>query len=174
MSRALSKSFSVLAVIAGLALFMLDGHVWSGAILRHGQQQECSSRPLLLFIIDFDSFMCLSCLESFLELYNRLPRSMEEGGLWGVLLFDRQKEKRRGESFARIVNKKLKGFIQANNIKFPFVLDRFHIFEHLGKQGSAVLLFDPSLSVVKKFVFPLSQNQIKEILCDIDKVIEVY
>ncbi len=99
---------------------------------------------------------------------------MEEGRLWGVLMFDRQKERKRGDSFIKIVEKKLKGFIQANNIKFPFILDRFHIFEHPGKQGSAVLLFDPTERVVKKFVFPLRENQIREILGVIDNVLGVY
>ena len=117
--------------------------------------------PLLLFIIDLDSFLCLPCLDSFLNFCTNLPDSIIEGHVWGILVFDKSEEK--GDSLARIAEKKLKGFIRANDIKFPVIVDRFHLFNHLGEEGTVLILFNYDERLIKKYVFPLSRSQIKEI-----------
>ena len=123
--------------------------------------QARTDNPLLLFIIDFDSFLCLPCLDSFLKFCNGLPDYIIEGNVWGILVFDKPEEK--GDLLTRIAEKKLKGFISANDIKFPIIVDRFHIFDRLGQEGTVLIIFDNQGKSIRKYVFPLSQNKIDEI-----------
>lgn len=161
--------FSSVLIVVGIILILFSSHDWerekgSGDLFPDPQRRGIMDYPLLLVIIDFDSFLCLSCLDSFLDFYDQLSGIVDERMLWGVLVFDASLEKQHGSSYIKIVEKKLKGFVKANHIQFPMVIDRFHLFESLGKEGSAVLLFDPGKRSVKKYVFPLRRNHIQEIM----------
>lgn len=67
----------------------------------------------------------------------------------------------------KIIEKKLRGFIQANEIKFPVLIDRFKIFKDLGEEGTAVIIFDGERKTIKKYVFPLRHGQKQEIMNNI-------
>lgn len=122
-----------------------------------------ASKKFLLFLIDFESLWCFPCLDAFLKFYRLLPLRFQKDLSWGVLVQKIQRNKDRGEKSLKIAKKKLRGFIKANKIKFPIVLDRLHIFEDLIEEGTTLLLFDQSQKTVKKFVFPLSRRQQEEI-----------
>ncbi|GAG37071.1 unnamed protein product, partial [marine sediment metagenome] len=63
----------------------------------------------------------------------------------------------------RIAEKKLRGFVAANNIKFPILIDKFHVFNGLAEEGTVVMVFDWNRKMVKRYVFPLNKGQIEEI-----------
>ena len=166
--KAVTPFFSVLIVV-GIMLILSSSYdrergKGSGDLSPDLQRRGIMDRPLLLVIIDFNSFLCLSCLDSFLDFYDQLSGIVDERMLWGILVFDASLEQQHGSSYIKIVEKKLKGFVKANHIQFPMVIDRFHLFESLGKEGSAVFVFDPGARAVKRYVFPLRRNHIQEIM----------
>ena len=121
------------------------------------------NRKLLLFIIDFNDFMCLSCLDSFLDFYYCLPSDFQKHLSWGILVFNISEKEGNNNISARIAEKKLRGFVTANNIKFPILIDKFHVFNGLAEEGTVVMVFDWSRKMVKRYVFPLNKGQIEEI-----------
>lgn len=163
------KKFFIFLITAIICLSLSNSHGWecmTGCKAIPQRKQECNltSSKWFLFIIDFDSFMCLSCLDSFLEFYHQLPSSLEEGRIWGILVFDEPARIAEQDHHFRIVEKKLRGFIKANQIKFPVLIDRFKAFKDLGEEGTAVVVFDGEKKTIKKYVFPLRQKQKKEIM----------
>jgi len=121
-------------------------------------------KKLVLFIIDFDSFFCLPCTDTFLNFCQNLPPFIQEEALWGVLVYEDPKKIENNKIHTRIVEKKLRGFIQANDIKFPIILDHFHIFDGLTKGGTGIIVFDQMKKIVRRYPFPLNQMQRDEIL----------
>lgn len=142
----------------------LDGLIGNQTHHLKNQGYDLVHSKLLLFIIDFKSFMCPSCLDSFLEFYHLSARSFGEEMIWGILVFDKPAKIEEEGLSIKIVEKKLRGFIKANNIKFPVMIDRFHIFKELGEGGTAVIFFDRYKKILKKYVFPMKPMQIREII----------
>ena len=119
-------------------------------------------KKLLLFILDFQDFSCMTCLDSFLELYRRLPMRFRTSNAWGILIV-KNSEGQENRIFG-IAEKKLKGFVQANHILFPIVVDRSRIFGELEEQGSGVFLLDGMGKNARRYNFPLSGEEFEEIL----------
>lgn len=122
-------------------------------------------RQLLLFILDFRDFSCMTCLDSFLGLYRILPFRLKKTKTWGVLVV----KKSEGEEnrLVKIAEKKLKGFIQANQITIPFLVDRSRIFGEWTEKGSCVLLFDGAKRILYRYEFPLTGEQFEEIFANL-------
>lgn len=119
---------------------------------------------MLIFIIDFRSFMCPACLESFLEFYRIISPWLEERAVWGVLVVDSQSGLEEEEMTMRIAAKKARGFLSGNALRFPLIVDRFHIFNQVAEKGTAVILWDSGQMVIKKYAFPLAPTQLEEIM----------
>jgi hypothetical protein len=117
---------------------------------------------MLLFILDFRDFSCMVCLESFLELYRRLPLRVKSRESWGILIVPPGQEK--DESVIRIAEKKLEGFVRANQIIFPVLVDRYQVFGEMAEKGSGIVLFDEARQMVNRFDFPLDSAQFQKIL----------
>jgi hypothetical protein len=120
-------------------------------------------RKLLLLIIDFDDFMCMNCLESFLVFCRSIPDSILEERAWGILIIGSTTGQTDGIHSVKIARKKLKGFVEANGIPFPILIDQHQIFEQFKKKGTAVLAFDERKGSVREYRFPLNEEQISEI-----------
>ena len=118
-------------------------------------------RQLLLFILDFRDFSCMACLDSFLDLYRILPFSFKTSKTWGILVV-KNSEGEENRLF-RIAEKKLKGFVQANHITFPILVDRGRVFGKWAEIGSCVLLFDRVGKMFHRYDFPLTGYQFEEI-----------
>ena len=118
---------------------------------------------LLLFIIDFNDFMCNACLESFLDIYNSLPAPYQTQKAWGVVTVNEDSVSRKKALTIKILEKKIRGFVKAHDIRMPFFIDRAHIFRSLNEDGSAVVLFDREAKALFKFVLPLSRDQKKQL-----------
>lgn len=118
-------------------------------------------RKLLLFILDFQDFFCPVCLESFLELFRRLPLRLKIQNSWGVLVVPAGREEDIDRT--RIAEKKLKGFVRANQIISPFLVDRLQVFREMAGEGSCVVLFDGARRIIHMYGFPLRSEQFEEI-----------
>jgi hypothetical protein len=121
------------------------------------------NKKLLLFIFDFNDFMCMNCLESFLSFCQSIPTHILEENVWGILTIGSEIRKSGSKDYLKVTKAKLRGFVRANRIPFPIFIDEFQIFRQFQKKGSSVLLFDASNDILKEYIFPLTKNQIGEI-----------
>ena len=116
------------------------------------------SQSSLIFIIDFSDFMCFFCLDSFLGFYHSLPARYRHERAFGVLAVDQA-----GIELG-VLHKKLRGFVTANQVEFPIVLDHSGIFKGMAEQGTSVILIDAESQNISRYIFPLSPEQQDEIL----------
>jgi hypothetical protein len=119
------------------------------------------SRQHLLFFIDFRDFACLNCLDSFLDFCRRLPLRFQRENALGVLILEPGREDETSIQIARV---KLRGFVLSNHIGFPIQVDRFHVFRAFAREGTSVVLLDYDREIIRKFLFPLRQKDLEELL----------
>jgi len=117
-------------------------------------------RQHLLFFIDFRDFSCMTCLDSFLDFYRRLPPRFQTEDSMGILVLDPEKRDKTSSEIARV---KLRGFVLSNHIAFPVQVDQFHVFRGIAQEGTSVVLFDYDREIIKRFLFPLRQQDLDEI-----------
>lgn len=65
------------SLLGGLFVTLQAGHVEAYKAKENNFSQAEFSR-LILFIIDFNDFMCFFCLDSFLDFYHSLPISFQK------------------------------------------------------------------------------------------------
>lgn len=119
---------------------------------------------LLLFIINFDDFMCMSCLDSFLSFCQVIPPRLLENKAWGILVQGNEDATHTVEKTAQIAEKKLRGFIAANNIKFPIVIDYNQVFHPLTVEGTALVIIHSERKKILRFNFPIKSSDAEKIL----------
>ncbi|UCE40703.1 MAG: hypothetical protein JSV17_14835 [Candidatus Aminicenantes bacterium] len=130
-------------------------------------EKDVFENKWILFILDFQDFSCMTCLDSFLGFYQQLPLRFKTSCAWGILVMKKtEKEEnthtRTSKSFW-IAEKKLRGFIRANHIVSPFLMDTNQVFGKWAEMGSSVLLFDRVGKMVHRYNFPLTGAQFEEI-----------
>ncbi len=108
--------------------------------------------------------MCFYCLDSFLDFYHSLPISFQEESIWGILVYKEENKRNTELTNIQIIENKILGFIEANRIQSPLVIDYFHVFNSMIQEGSAVIFFDQRRKAFKKYTFPLSREQKNEII----------
>lgn len=130
-----------------------------------GIQSADASRPqiFLVFILDFNDFSCFFCLDSFLWFYESVPFRLHQANSLGLVVFTDLEQEEKTDSSFKIVDKKLRGFLQANHITTPFFIDRFGAFQGLAKEGTAVVLINRGEKSLKKFNFPLDRVRKEEV-----------
>ena len=147
--------FIVLALLLSVVLTILN--VWTDE-LRH---EDTNQGIFLLLIIDFNDFMCPTCLDSLLDFCRGLPVSFRKRCIQGVVIADEYRKKESGDSFEKIMEKKIKGFAKANHIEFPILLDRNQIFGPLiKKEGTSVFIFNAETHAITRHVFPLTLKEV--------------
>ena len=138
--------------------FVADAHSFSSSLTLGAGER----RRMLLFILDFRDFSCMVCLESFLELYRRIPPQVVMQDCWGIVIIPPDQEK--DEACIGIAEKKLKGFIRAHQILSPFLVDRNMVFGKMTEGGSGVVLLDERSQEVVRCDFPLRGGEFQRIL----------
>ena len=121
-------------------------------------------KKLLLFILDFNDFMCMNCLRSFLSFCHSIPPHIQEENAWGILTIESASSEVGSMDSVRIAKTKLRGFMKANRIKFPIFVDEHQVFRQSERKGSSVVLFDGTNNILKEYIFPLSKDDSAEIL----------
>ena len=121
-------------------------------------------RTLCWILIDFETFFCSPCLAPLLEFCQALPGHVQAERVRGILVYNRRSDGNEDSRYARIVQTKMQGFIKANNIRFPIVLDEYHLFNGLLQSNTQALLFDDQRQVVRKISFPFQPGEKNDIL----------
>lgn len=125
---------------------------------------EEKKSAFLIFIIDFNDFMCMSCLDSFLGFYQTLPPHFQKERTIGILAVDHEDQKENRSRSQKIVERKLSGFIQGNRIAFPIFIDSAGRFTFLSGKGTAVVVFtEGGEDSIRTYTFPLSAQDREEI-----------
>jgi hypothetical protein len=146
-----------IAVLFLCAVFFIHCYEvdWSDCSVWDGLLSE-KDEVIILVIVDWADFMCPNCLESILSFYHSLPTPFREENIWGIVVLDKEKVHGDAEWETKIIEKKLRGFCSANQIKMPFVLDITHVLVNSEWKKNCVVVLDRSLMQVKRYSFPLS------------------
>jgi len=137
-------------------------------ILANQKNSENTSQieKFILVIINSSDLYCSICNDSLIE-FNEflLSKVLNKSRIFvvGILLYKCPPNKKEYERCEKIIKKQLRGFILTNNICFPIVLDKFHVFKEFNKEKSAIIYFDKLNGILKKYMFPLKSNQLEEI-----------
>lgn len=148
-------------VVCALSLTMLA--VFPVALAGIGMHASSNPQVLLLLVIDFDDFMCPACMESVLDFCRILPVPLQQKQVWGIVVSDQANGERQEGLSERILEKKIRGFVKANNLEFSILLDRDSVFKPFAGQGTVFFVFDLKKQSVSRFVFPLAPNEISVI-----------
>lgn len=109
----------------------------------------------LIYIIEFRDILCSPCSQSFLDFFLSLPVEFQRENTWGIVVFEKGSPINLGE---KIITKKVRGFINGNQLHFPVFIDMQHIFKTLRTQATQLLLLNSSSLTVKKYDFPLEEK----------------
>ena len=115
----------------------------------------------LIYIIEFRDILCAPCSEFFLDFCFSLPLGFQQENTWGIVVYDQDSQTSLGE---KIINKKVRGFMNGNQFNFPWCIDFSHMFQSVRTQTTQLLLMDASSLTIKKYAFPLSEKHKNEII----------
>jgi hypothetical protein len=148
--------------LAGLGGKELRERFWESNV---DTESRLSGHSSLIFVMDFSILMCPPCLESFLNFYHDLSRCLKKEVVWGVLVLDEHgKDTEKIKLLFRVAEKKVRGFVKANNIRCPILIDSSAVFRNIAGGGTAIILFDQRRNCVRKYSFPLQPGQKSEII----------
>jgi hypothetical protein len=122
------------------------------------------NRTICWVLFDFDSLFCSPCLAPLLEFCRSLPAPIQEEKVRGILVYGARPDRDQDGRYAQIIQKKLRGFVKANSLQFPIVLDGLHVFNSLVKSSVRALLFDDDQQTIKAYGFPLKPGERGEIM----------
>jgi hypothetical protein len=144
------------ARILPLVWLMITLGLWAHEVPQ--RQSPC----LAIFFIEMEDFMCLACLDSFLDLCRNLPPEiLRERTL--VVLMDNAISEEISERRTKIVLKKLQALFSSNSLALSVCMDNSGLFQEI--RGKAdIVIFEPRLRDIKSFCFPLSRQEKKEVL----------
>lgn len=145
-------------VVCALLLIMLA--VFPLALAGIGMHASSNPQVFLLLVIDFDDFMCPACMESVLDFCRALPVPLQQKQVWGIVVSDQANGERQEGLSERILEKKIRGFVKANRLEFPILLDRDGVFKPLAGLGTVFFVFDAEKQTVSRYVFPLAPYEI--------------
>ncbi len=117
--------------------------------------REQKRRPIaIIYIIEYTDILCSPCGESFLDFCSSLPLEFQKENTWGIVVFEPGSQTNLGQ---KILAKKVRGFMNGNQLHFPVFIDSSHIFKTLRTQATHLYLLDSTFLTVKKYVFPLTE-----------------
>ncbi len=130
---------------------------------RDNNERTSANRVLLLLVLDFSDFNCPLCLDSLLNFCRMLPPNYSGVSVWGIVVNNKDQDKNQNSLSIQIMEKRIRGFIEANDIGFPLVLDRHGMFNRLSHQGSTLMVLDFKKQIVSSYDFPLESQEIQHI-----------
>jgi hypothetical protein len=128
-----------------------------------GRSSSQGRGPLLLFVIDFSDFMCMSCLDSFITFCQSFPPHYLEDKAWGILVLASKDEMPYTKNTAQIAERKLRGFITANSIEFPIIIDHNQVFQSFAVEGTALVVLDAERGRILRYSFPIKRADSQKI-----------
>ena len=126
-----------------------------------GMPESPNHQVFLLLVIDFDDFMCPTCMDSVLGFCRSLPVPLQKKQVWGVVVSDRANSEGQEGLSERILEKKIRGFVKANRLEFSILLDRDGVFKPLARQGTVFFIFDTDKQTLSRYIFPLTPLEVR-------------
>lgn len=118
-----------------------------------------AAAPFILIFIDFRDLMCPACLDSLLSLCRSLPDHLIKTSVFGIV--HRQGSFPPSPRKLMITQKKIRGFILANGIDFPVLIDKGTSQETgIIPTGSQIWVCSRSANRLFRFDLPLSAADI--------------
>jgi len=117
-----------------------------------------------LLVMDAESLVCTPCLDPLVRLCRGLPAFIQEERVLGILVPGGSAQSSDDSPHIRIIQKKLSGLMQANDLRFPVLVDRSRVFAELAAGSAAVVLFDRNRRLIKRYSLPLSSRQQEELI----------
>lgn len=117
-------------------------------------------QPKILIFINLKDLMCSNCLDSFSRFCRSLPPHLLKENTIGILIGEKMlfEEKR-----WKVLAKKLRGFIQANQLSFPVWIDHLGVFKNLSEWGTSILVMGYGVNSFRLYSLPLFPDQENEI-----------
>ncbi|MDH7514026.1 MAG: hypothetical protein QHH14_13855 [Clostridiales bacterium] len=163
MKKKFRKKIDLLLIIGTIISFFSPLNFPGFPQDRQSYQNLLSAGPLLLIIIDFKDFFCPFCLEYLSFFCDLIYSKGFENFTVGILTFRNEGGRENVESEAKIMERRLRGFIIGNNIRFPVILDRFHALADWDLGEYKLIYLDLTRNILKKYTFPLTKEQLDEI-----------
>jgi hypothetical protein len=136
----------------------------AGLLPLHGQPKPINDKCFIIVLVDFDFFSCHACADSFLTAYRSLRQEPGLSNIYGIITCQPNNDhSRTEEEYLKIVEKKWSGFCRANDISWPFALDKSHSFRGIAKTGSAIVLIEPVSRTISRYDLPLTTDNMKKI-----------
>lgn len=126
-------------------------------------QRALEEKKSILIILEPEIFFCPLCLEPVIHFVEKLRVHGRDCLVTGVFIWRREGREKSQKSM-KIIEKKIKGFVEGNEIRFPIILDKYHVFDGLNIETPVIILLDRSQNEIHKYTLPLSQKQLGEIL----------
>ncbi|MGB8960114.1 MAG: hypothetical protein WCC00_13990 [Candidatus Aminicenantales bacterium] len=132
-----------------------------------GQNRSGSPQheKIILVLINTKYFSCPLCQTLFNDFCKELFLKDLERFALGVFIPHSMPDSMSAKNIA-ILEKQLRGFIQGNSIRFPVILDRDQIFSDLAGIDTDVIFINEEARLMKKYKFPLAQDQWQEMTSD--------
>ena len=118
-------------------------------------------KAISLILLHSSDFSCQFCLESFLQLCDSIKR-LQDKMITIVILTGDFKESQDINTI-QILKKQLKGFVKANHIPFPVLLDQSSILNNFSNGRSALIFVDTRYRLIKKWFLPIQHDEMEEL-----------
>jgi len=145
---------------AGVWLFFFVFLFVSGKTSQSLEQGGDGYQPKILIFINWKDLMCANCLNSFVTFFNSLPSPWLRDNALGILVGERGP---RAGNHWPIMAKKIRGFIQANQLSFPIWIDQGRLFKNMSSRGTCLLIMGEKVDSLSVYSFPLFPRQEDEI-----------
>lgn len=126
-------------------------------------QNEMAKRSSILIILEPKVFFCPLCVESVVRFIDTLRVKESDCFVTGVFLWKSYEDKENAQKSLRIIEKKIRGFKEGNQIPFPIILDKDHVFQGLDIETPGIIFLDRFNGRMKKYTLPLNPTQLQEI-----------
>jgi len=138
--------------------------IMAASLPLHGRPKAMNDKCLVIVLVDFDFFSCHACADSFLTAYRGLRQDPGLSNIYGIITCQPNSDpSRTEEEYLRIVEKKWSGFCRANDISWPFALDKSHSFRGIAKTGGAIVLIESGSRTISCYDLPLTMDNMKKI-----------
>ncbi|MCD6118120.1 hypothetical protein J7K93_14025 [bacterium] len=133
-----------------MLLFLILNFNQLGAVQEHSN----SKKAIVLICLEKTTLLCPLCLDQFLDICKKIEKYKSKFTIIGVYLIDNNEKITSTD--VKIEQLKLMGFVKANNLSFPFYIDKNHIF---GEDGCIIII---SENYFRRLTLQLNPLQIKE------------
>jgi hypothetical protein len=127
-------------------------------------QGSIKTENLLIILVNPVDFMCQNCSASFFSLCDSLRERGLDTRVVGIFTMPRPSDDGSVFTDVNILKKQIRGFVKANRIQFPVLLDDLQVFTRSPAKSSCVILLNTLYGIVQEWQLPVDIHQLNEIM----------